>query len=114
MPNELEKLAERVEREPVSKEFWSSIWADHFDHEEVDGDRFYLLLCAGAWRDAAAMLMPEGWFCDLDDQGNGEVVARVWELDHGVEHIGAASGPHAEARARCAAALRARAIAGRV
>jgi len=110
--NELLALADRVEREPVSRE----LWREAFD--AAGGEAYYSLysfdkfMDVGAHLDAADMLRPQEWFCDVDSQGNGEIVARMWCFDSDVEHIGAASGPDAEARARFAVALRARAAAG--
>lgn len=56
-------------------------------------------------RDAAAMLMPEGWELQMYADGQGTT---AFASHPKTQVVGKASGFDAEARARCAAALRAR------
>jgi hypothetical protein len=117
-------LAQRLESEEPSGRLWcdalyatlpldaTEAIAKLNDESEM---RFIALTKIGAWRDAAAMLMPEDGRTEIsfvmNEAGNDEVtiVDIIQTISWGYLGNGRAEGPHAEARARLAAALRARA-----
>lgn len=119
MTADLSALADRVEREEPSSKLWcDALYATMpLDLTEAiaklnDGreTRFFALVKMGAYLDAAAMLMPEGWSIDITGGSEGFEV-ELWKPDANGELVAAeAEGPHAEARARLAAALRAHAV----
>ncbi len=87
--------------------------------EFLCGVQFTDFVRAEAWRDAAAMLMPDKWrVYQVSDQLDVGWLVEMVHVPWGEPPPknaslakGCATGPHAEARARLAAALRARAAA---
>lgn len=122
-PADIEALVRRVVREEPSRELWDEAWC--FVHPESRNKSLYLqfwTFCSmDAWRDAAAMLVPEGWLFDISEWPAGSYdtfeARLVRESDYDAKaNISETEvlatvkrGPHAEARARLAAALRAHA-----
>lgn len=105
-------LAGRVEGERPSYQLWVDAWCAVWREETASDERwreFDRYLTSGAYRDAAAMLMPEGADIDMILFGDDCVIVTLAAGLHFVAHSEVPSGPHAEARARCAAALRAHA-----
>lgn len=118
--SDLEALAKRAEAEEIAPAI-PFLWNDaaklawpKYNLHGADNDKFCefrRLYDAGAYLDAADMLRPEGWQCDVlssIDQGVAWTRVELWRPDEVEEAIGWVTGPHAEARARLAAALRAR------
>lgn len=107
----LAELAERVEREEPEYDSWvlfGSYCVDPSWNPDMERrwNRYCDLLKAEAYRDAAAMLMPEGWRLGwLNTSTSGHVGATAKQ--YGETVVAGADEPHAEARARLAAALRA-------
>lgn len=118
MTRPLDDLAARVEAEPVSYDLWIEaaittsryVGKDHWTPRQQD--RFHDLAALGAYLDAADMLRPAATLLVVQNIGRERLSACI------SQHVGPskqahcsgeAEGPHAEARARLAAALRARA-----
>ncbi len=121
-PAHLLALADQVEAEPASMDLWWSVFVDFLGIVKpppMDGRRFSMLLDIGAYLDAADMLRPKGWLIDVSEWPAGSYdtfeARLVRESDYDAKHNIAETevratvkrGPHAEARARLAAALRA-------
>lgn len=111
----LAALAKRVEAEEPSVLLWSEAIGAALGPPQGKEDielraRYFGLTMYGAYLDAADILRPEGWTIWIDALDSGtSISATIIKLDGDVlKGKGIASGTHAEARARLAAALRAR------
>ena len=120
MTAQLLALAERVEREPVGIDLWYTAyqsalgkkWPEGGTPASIDRMRFMSFCQSAAWLDAADMLRPVGWVWLNHEIQPGEwsaILVTDPSGNAGLKCDGTASGPHAEARARLAAALRAHA-----
>lgn len=119
----LADLATRVEAEEPNYDLWIHAGSE-ISEAGRPWDRFCELCLVGAWRDAAAMLMPAGWLVDISEWPSCSYdtfeCRLVREADYDARAnisktevlASAKRGPHAEARARLAAALRAHDTAG--
>ena len=114
-PSDLAALALRVEQEEPSRELWEEVWHAVSSRPLPDDAqthiRFWTLCAMDAWRDAAAMLTPPGWLIfdiEQNEPDHCRVTLAADDAQGRPRHRmadGEATGPHAEARARCAAAL---------
>ena len=119
---DLEALAKRVEAEEPHKQLWTeALYAtlplDATDEIALANDmkesRFYVLLNVDAYLDAADMLRPEGWCVYRLHSMGDDAQAILVQMDTDEpgeirrDALSSVQGPHAEARARLAAALRA-------
>lgn len=113
----LEELAARVEAEEPSGDLWMAAYAASIPFPKRTPelrDRFAFLIDVCAHLDAADMLRPRNWKL-LDAVGDDEFFDVTFERDEdapdgsSVWVMATVTGPHAESRARLAAALRARA-----
>jgi hypothetical protein len=106
------ELAERVESEPASMEMWFAAWLSTGRMLSLDdGPKFANLVIAGAYLDAADMLRPLDWRINWVSTATSGHVGVSLKL-YGETVTAGADGPHAEARARLAANLRAVAAGG--
>jgi hypothetical protein len=117
-PTELEALARRVETEPASDELCAAIdtairgtdWIVALTHEPPFGRTNPALPMWLFSIDAAASLLSPEWRCDLGwRKEDDSVQVAAWRpaLPKLAPYVtGEASGDYAEARARCAAAIR--------
>ena len=112
---ELMALAERAEREPASVELWIVIYQMLRPNDESpDAGRFAMFVLAGAYLDAADMLRPNPANLTATNVAWDSFTVRIATYGDDRRPIAVtalAHGPHAEARARLAAALRAHAAA---
>lgn len=111
----LADLAAQIEAEPPNYSLWADAWVlvQEYRYDDDRWRTFDRYLRMEAWLSAAAMLMSPPWLvfdvCQDFDDGAFDVMLYVDRTNITVS--GRASGPHAEARARLAAALRAIATA---
>lgn len=114
-PATLRMMAERLEDEDPNLALWTEAAATALG-KAGSRERFRVLCKHGAWLDAAAMLMPPGWLIyNMIDFGSDEsglflAAHEVATADRMTATKAQTKGPHREAQARAAVAMRARAV----